>query len=224
MEVGEDEDFGRVLRRQVGAERLLAHDFEPLQGVLVGGGQQVVGHALQVARLARVDEAQHLAEDVVVHVRDLDAVVLALLHLVFEHGREDGTARRQDRLVGLELAPVDAERDVAEALVLEHEAQILGQSALWNFELDGVGLAGNVDAVGHDADLHGPRNRQLPMPRTNESRSPTYLAEQGQLVVGQETVGFVEQEVAADELFKAPVLALDESVGSLALCNAKRGR
>ena len=46
MEIGEDEDFGRVFRRQVGAQSFLAHHFESFQGVFVGGGQQIVGHAL----------------------------------------------------------------------------------------------------------------------------------------------------------------------------------
>ena len=45
VEIGQNENFGRILRRQVGAEGLLAHDFESLESILVGGGEQVVSHS-----------------------------------------------------------------------------------------------------------------------------------------------------------------------------------
>lgn len=48
-------------------------------------------------RGARVAEAEQLAHHVELDVGDVDAVVLALLHLVLEHGREHRRARRQDR-------------------------------------------------------------------------------------------------------------------------------
>lgn len=48
----------------------------------------------------------------------------------------------------------------------------------------------------------------------------THLAEDGELVVGQEAVAAVEQEVAPSELLEAPVLPGDEAVRLLALCTA----
>lgn len=45
-----------------------------------------------------------------------------------------------------------------------------------------------------------------------------YLAEQCELVVGQEAVGFVEEEVSPNELLEAPVFPLNKAVGPLALC------
>jgi hypothetical protein len=49
--------------------------------------------------------------------------------------------------------PVDAQGHIAETLVLEQQSEILGQPTFRNFELNGVGLAGNVDTVGNDTDL-----------------------------------------------------------------------
>jgi hypothetical protein len=48
---------------------------------------------------------------------------------------------------------VDAQGHIAETLVLEQQSEILGQPTFRNFELNGVGLAGNVDTVGNDTDL-----------------------------------------------------------------------
>ena len=45
-----------------------------------------------------------------------------------------------------------------------------------------------------------------------------YLAEKSEFVVGQQSVGFVEEEISADELFEAPILALDKAISSLTLC------
>ena len=101
VEIGQNQNFGRVLRRQICAKRLFAHDFESLQGVLVCSGQQVVRHPLHIGRLARVDEAEHLAEHFVVNVGDFYAVVLPLFHLVLKHGSKDRAPSRQDRFVSL---------------------------------------------------------------------------------------------------------------------------
>ena len=48
---------------------------------------------------------------------------------------------------------VYAQGHVAETLILEQQSEILGQATFRNFELNGVGLAGNVDTVGNDTDL-----------------------------------------------------------------------
>ena len=47
----------------------------------------------------------------------------------------------------------------------------------------------------------------------------THLAEDGQAVVGQQSVGLVHEEVATNELLEAPVLALHEPIRALTLCN-----
>lgn len=44
-----------------------------------------------------------------------------------------------------------------------------------------------------------------------------YLAEYREFVVRQETVDFIEEKVASDELLEAPVLPLHEAVRALAL-------
>ena len=80
---------------------------------------------------------------------------------MFEHGGEDGAACGQDGFVRLELAAVDAQRHVAEALVLEEQAQVVGQPALGHFELDRVRLAADVHAVRHHAHLQQQNNSIL---------------------------------------------------------------
>lgn len=96
-------------------------------------------------------------------------------------------------LVRLELTAAHRERHIAEFLVIEEIAEIFGELALGHFELHYVGLSGDVHAVRHDADL----------------------AEDGQLVLGQEAVGLVQKKVAAYELLKAPIFALHETVSSV---------
>lgn len=49
-----------------------------------------------------------------------------------------------------------------------------------------------------------------------------HLTEQGQFVIWQEPVGLVQQEISPDELLEAPVLALHEAIGALALCGTGR--
>ena len=56
--------------------------------------------------------------------------------------------------------------------------------------LNGIRLSWNVDAVGHDADL----------------------AEERQLVVRQESVGFVEKKITPNEFFEAPIFTLEKEV------------
>lgn len=43
-----------------------------------------------------------------------------------------------------------------------------------------------------------------------------YLTEQSELVIRKKSVSFIQQEISPDELLEAPVLSLDEAVGSLA--------
>lgn len=83
--------------------------------------------------------------------------------------------------------------DITEALVVKQIAKILGQFAFGYFELDDVALSRYVDTVGHHA----------------------HFAEYCQLVFGQEAVRFVEQKISPDELFEAPIFALDKSVRSM---------
>lgn len=45
----------------------------------------------------------------------------------------------------------------------------------------------------------------------------TYFTENGEFVVGQESIGLVEEEVSPNELLEAPVFSLHEAIGSLAL-------
>lgn len=52
----------------------------------------------------------------------------------------------------------------------------------------------------------------------SQSAGAPYPAHDGELVLREQAVGFVHEEVSSDELLEAPVLALDESVRSLALC------
>lgn len=49
-----------------------------------------------------------------------------------------------------------------------------------------------------------------------------YLTEKSKFVIRQESVGFIQEEISPDKLFKAPVFALDKPVGSLAFCNKKK--
>lgn len=44
-----------------------------------------------------------------------------------------------------------------------------------------------------------------------------YLTEKSQFVIGQQTVGLVQQEVPPYELFEPPVLPLDKTVRPLTL-------
>lgn len=53
----------------------------------------------------------------------------------------------------LELPSADGERYVAKFLVLEQQAEIVGQPAFWYFKLYRITLPGDVHAVRHDADL-----------------------------------------------------------------------
>lgn len=59
----------------------------------------------------------------------------------------------ENRFVRLELPSADGERDVAKFLVLKQQPEIVGQPALRYFKLYRITLPGDVDAVGHDADL-----------------------------------------------------------------------
>lgn len=93
----------------------------------------------------------------------------------------------------LVLATCYAQCHIAESFVVEQIAQIFGQFALGHLELNDIALAGDVDAVRHDADL----------------------TEYRQFVLGQQTVRLVQQEVASDEFLEAPILALNESVRSV---------
>ncbi len=43
-----------------------------------------------------------------------------------------------------------------------------------------------------------------------------YLTEQSELVIRKKSISFIQQEISPDELLEAPVLSLDEAVGSLA--------
>ena len=64
--------------------------------------------------------------------------------------------------------------------------QIFAESAIWNFELNGVGLSRDVDGVCNDR----------------------HLAEQRQLVVRQQTIGLVKKKIATYEFFETPVFTL----------------
>ena len=57
-----------------------------------GLARRINGHAITLNELP-----EQLAHHVELDVGDLDAVLLALLHLMLEHGREHGRPRRQDR-------------------------------------------------------------------------------------------------------------------------------
>ena len=65
-------------------------------------------------------------------------------------------------------------------------SKVIWESTVWHFELHWVWLSGDVDWVCYHWDL----------------------AEECQLVIRQQTVGFVQEEVAADELLETPVFAL----------------
>jgi len=49
-----------------------------------------------------------------------------------------------------------------------------------------------------------------------------YLTEQSELVIRKKSVSFIQQEISPDELLEAPVLSLDEAVGSLAFWSVRR--
>ena len=51
----------------------------------------------------------------------------------------------------------------------------------------------------------------------------THLAVDGELVVWQESIGFVKEKVSSDKLLEAPVFSLDEAIGSLALWGREGG-
>ena len=53
----------------------------------------------------------------------------------------------------LKVTSIDAQCDIAEALIFEQETQIVGKPTFRNFKLDCVGLARNIDAVSNDAHL-----------------------------------------------------------------------
>jgi len=91
----------------------------------------------------------------------------------------------------MELCTAHADCYIAEQLVVKEISEILGQLALGRFQQrhDG-GLSGGVQGVRHDADL----------------------AEDGQPVLRQQGVGLIQQELAANELIEAPILALHKAV------------
>ncbi len=51
-----------------------------------------------------------------------------------------------------------------------------------------------------------------------------YLTEQSELVIRKKSISFIQQEISPDELLEAPVLSLDEAVGSLAFWSVGRGK
>ena len=69
--------------------------------------------------------------------------------------------------------------------------------------MDGAPLTRDVHAVTH--------HRHLKKSTVDKvSNCFGHLAEEGELVVGEESVGFVHEEVSPDELLEAPVFALNE--------------
>ena len=67
----------------------------------------------------------------------------------------------------------------------------------------------------------GPLPRPLKPRHTlthSHTRTLTYLAVDGELVIGEKAVGLVKQKISSDEFLEAPVLALDKPVCPLALC------
>lgn len=63
------------------------------------------------------------------------------------------TLTGENGFVRLVLASGHRQRHIAESLVVEQIAQVLGQLALGHLELHDVALAGDVDAVRYHADL-----------------------------------------------------------------------
>ena len=61
-------------------------------------------------------------------------------------------------------------------------------------KLNSIGLSTNINTIRHNANF----------------------TEQGEFVIGQQSVLFIQQKISANKLFKAPVFALYESVRSLA--------
>ncbi len=51
-----------------------------------------------------------------------------------------------------------------------------------------------------------------------------YLTEQSELVIRKKSISFIQQEISPDELLEAPVLSLDEAVGSLAFWSVCGGQ
>lgn len=87
-------------------------------------------------------------------------------------GTRNGDAREtalfftcEDGFVRLEFPPAYGQRDVAEFLVFEEKAEVVRQPALWNFELYGVALPGNVHAVRHHAHLQHAASLEISRPR-----------------------------------------------------------
>lgn len=97
--------------------------------------------------------------------------------------------------MSLELALAAHEYDIGVVGVVEERDQVVAESALGRFDAAYRRLTAYVHRVDDDADL----------------------GVESELVVGQETVGLVQQEIASNELLKAPVFALHELVRSLAL-------
>lgn len=93
----------------------------------------------------------------------------------------------------LKFSTANCQCDITEPFIVEQIAQIFGQLAFGNFELNNITLSRDIDAVGHHA----------------------HFAEYCQLVLGQKTIGFVQQKVSPNELFEAPIFALNKSVCSV---------
>ena len=125
---------------------------------LISRRQQLVSHLFQLRRLARVYELQHFFHNFVLHVCDVDSVLFLFLHLMFEHGGENWRSGGQNGFMGIEIFAPDGQDDVAELLAFKELTQVFTQTALGNFELSRVVLAGDVDGVGHDAYLQIKRN------------------------------------------------------------------
>lgn len=97
--------------------------------------------------------------------------------------------------MSFELAIATHEYDVRVVGVLEQIAKVLAESTLGYFE----SIERRLPAYVHRVDDHAD------------------LGVECELVVGQQTVRFVEKKIAPYELFEAPVFALHKLVRSLTL-------
>lgn len=76
---------GRILHREVLAEGTLTRYLQMSQAKVVSSYQHSVCHTVEVWSYPGVNELHHCIEDLLFHVKDVNEVLFALLHVIVRH-------------------------------------------------------------------------------------------------------------------------------------------
>ena len=123
------QDESRRRKESVGSEfhpwsRTATQELGLASGAPGGGAEQLFGHEFQLGDAARVNETQHLLQDVRLEVVHVDGALgvadVGVLRRCLEHGGEDGTTGRQNGPVRVELATLGQQTHVAQRVFDGH--------------------------------------------------------------------------------------------------------